>query len=122
MQDRTAQRSAKLIIANLWLPRGCGQYRALAGEKLVAQEVVGGAVDTVRSALDDHVDQATCIAADLSICLRLHRELIDRVDRKCDTCNTRDAALVRTLRVMEEVVVVGAVNLPVILVRSRTVQ
>src|SRR5882762_8362835 len=76
----------------------------------------------VCSRLDDQIYGATRIAPGLGTRLGLGRKLVNGVDRQYDTGDSRDTALIDRRDVVPEVVVVHAVNLPVHLVGTGSVE
>ncbi len=72
-------------------------------------------MQSVGSRLDHHVDGSTAVAAGFGVGVALDGELIDGVDGKKRTGNTGHAALIDRGRIVPGVVVVRAVDLPVVL-------
>ena len=70
----------------------------------------------VRAGSERDVHHRSGIAAEIAAPGGLLVELVNGLDRQEDTRDARDAPLVHALGVVPEVVVVGAVNLPVVLV------
>ncbi len=69
----------------------------------------------VGAGFDHHVDGAAAVAPCFRVGVALHRELIDRVDRQKRPGDTGNAALIDRGGVVPEIVVVRAVDLPVVL-------
>lgn len=78
--DRSARREAKLLVVQLRLRR---QQLRLRGQRLVAVVVVGAA-EGVGARLDHRIDRGALVAPGFRARLRYRRELLDRVNRKCD--------------------------------------
>ena len=86
--DRAAERSAELILAQhgrvglavaVTVVASEGRARV---EDIVAHELIGAAVELVRSAADRNHDHAACVAAVLRrVIRRLHLHLLNRVER-----------------------------------------
>src|ERR1700744_4558686 len=76
----------------------------------------------VSAGFEREIDGSTRITARFRRGLRLHRELIDRIDRKHDARNVGDATLIDSGNVMPEVVVIDAGGLPMDLISARAVE
>ena len=112
---RSAERSSELIVLDLRLGRSGRRERSCRGKRVVAIEVVHRAMQRIGAGLDHHVDRPSAIAAGLGVSVGLHRKLVDGVDGKQGTSYAGNAALIHGGRVVPGVVVVRAVNLPVVL-------
>ena len=119
--DRPAEREAVVLVAQFVLGRVGRRERRQRGERFVPVVVVRAAARLVRPRLDDQVDRAAGIASRLGGRLRLHRVLLDRVERQQHAGDAVDASLVDRFDVEPLIVVVGSLDLPVELVRSRSV-
>ena len=115
VNDGAAQGPAELVVLQLRLGGGGGCEGRVGGQGVVAVEVIQRAVQHVRSGLDHHVDGAAAVASGFRVRVALNRELVDRVDRQQRACDARDSALVHGRRVVPCVVVIRAVDLPVVL-------
>ena len=118
-EDRAADGKSVLLIAIFFFRI---DERRSGRKSFVADVKVGRTVEVVASGFEREVNGATRIAAGFGSGLRLHRELVDRVDRQHDARDTGNAALIDRRNVVPEIVVVHAVDLPVDLVRAGAVE
>ena len=102
--------------------RSRSEERGMRGEGLVPVVIVGGAVQGVAAGASHQIDRAAGVASRLRARLRLGREFHHRVDGQHDAGNPRDAALVDRRDVVPQIVVVHAVDLPVDLIGTRSVE
>ncbi len=117
MDDGAADRAAEVLVAKLLLGNEDGVY----AEGFVAIEVVGRPVELVGAGLDDEVGCGAWISAGFGGGLRHHRELLDGVDGHDGAGDALNTGLIHGGVIGPEVVVVGAVDLPVGLVGARAV-
>ena len=113
LPDGSAQRKARLIIADrhFWgVHRG---HRANRREKLVAVVVEDVAVDLVGPRFQHHVLVCARVAPHIGFGVALHGELVDRIDRHQTSGHAVDAALVGSDDTLPCINVVGAVDLEV---------
>src|SRR5712692_1270977 len=96
---------------------GVREWRS-SGKRFIADEIISGAMKVVAARFQSQIHGATGIAARFGCGLRLHRKLVDGVDRKHDAGDSRNSALVCSWDVVPQVVVVHAVDLPVDLIRA----
>ena len=115
LDDRPPEGEAVVLVTQL-VGRAYGCERGRLGKELVAVEVVGRSMKVVRAGSERDVHHRSGIAAEIAAPGGLLVELVNGLDRQEDTRDARDAPLVHALGVVPEVVVVGAVNLPVVLV------
>src|SRR5208282_4915794 len=88
----------------------------------VSVVIVAAAVQAVGTALDREIDGSTGIASGLGIGLALGGEFVNGVNRHDRARDSGNAALIDSWNVVPEIVVVGAVNLPVHLVGAGSIQ
>src|SRR4029077_402217 len=84
-------------------------------------EVIHRPMDRVPARFGNDVYRAARAASPLRARLRLRREFFNRVNRQDDAGNTRDSALIDRGNVVPEIVVIHAVDLPIDLVRARSI-
>ncbi len=125
LNDRPAYGKAVVLIAQFG---GFGKLGRRRKERrscrvvLVAVVIVGAAVRVVCPTLDDQVDGSASIASSLGIGLGLGGEFVNRINRHHSAGDSGNTALIDRRNIVPEVIVIGAVNLPVHLVGTRSVQ
>src|SRR5207249_11893057 len=88
------------------------------GESIVAMTVVEGDMETVATRVDGEIQHGVRIAPEISTPDTLLIEFLDWVDREQDCSDSGDTSLIHSFRVVPEIVVVYAIDLPIILVRA----
>ena len=113
--QRPANRTAEIVVAEL--ARSSRRVkRLLRRHRIIAVEIVSGAVNLVRPRFDHHVDHGARIAPIVGPAHALLVELRNGVNGQEHAGDGGNAPLVDRLRVVPKVVVVHAVELPVVLV------
>ena len=92
-QDRPADGESVVLVAHLVFRRSI-RKRRVGSEKLIAVEVIRGAVKLVGSGFDDQVRRTSRVASRLRAGSGHEGEILNRIHRQNDAGDSRDTALV----------------------------